>query len=432
MEFVNNLVGVYDRTNLSQLSSTDLGTFTAVPSGLYTSDPQIQWDPLGNRWFYAAVAFNANFTNNYLLFGWSKTADPSDLANGWCRYASPTGAIITDYPKLGHDANFVMIGDNQYDGSQSGLPFVTADIWAIAKPAASATTCSGSVTATHFADATHVLKNSDGTGAFTPVPANTTDSFANGYIVAAHDVSVTPQSKVMVWQMTPGPKLVAKGDISVGASYSVPAGVPAAGRALPDRQPRRAADAGGRAQSIHRAGAEAVWTQHTVAGSGGRTIVRWYEILPGTLKIRQQGQLSSTTDYYWNAAISPSIAGNDAMIEYNRGSSTLLSLIGAQTRTSSTPLGPDGRRRGAARIEQRRRTRRPHSRPTARPTRAAGATTPAPRRIRRTRESSGAATRSTVGVIFGFAQWQTQNFAITTNGPPPSAPAAPTGLTATR
>src|SRR2546426_797837 len=46
LEFVNNLVGVYDKTNLNQLSSTDLATFTAVPSGLYTSDPQIQWDPL--------------------------------------------------------------------------------------------------------------------------------------------------------------------------------------------------------------------------------------------------------------------------------------------------------------------------------------------------------------------------------------------------
>ena len=49
LEFVNNLVGVYDRSNLTLLSSTDLGTFTAVPFGLNTSDPQIQWDPQGNR-----------------------------------------------------------------------------------------------------------------------------------------------------------------------------------------------------------------------------------------------------------------------------------------------------------------------------------------------------------------------------------------------
>src|SRR5712691_5503499 len=326
LELVNNLVGVYDKTNLSQLSSTDLATFTAVPSGLYTSDPQIEWDPLGNRWFYGAVAFNGNFTNNYLLFGWSKTADPSDLANGWCRYASPTGAIIADYPKLGHDANFVTFGDNQYDGGKPGLPFVTADIWAISKPAASATTCSGSVSATHFADATHILKNSDGTG--------------------------------------------------------------------------------------------------------GRTIVRWYEFLPGTLKIRQQGQLSSTTDYYWNAAISPSIAGNDAMIEYNRGSSTLLPVIGAQTRTSSTSLGQMDTGEvllGSSSAPDEETAFQTNCSPNPCRWGDYSGATPDP-------SNSGVVWGSNQidgGVVFGYAQWTTQNFAIATNGPPPSAPAAPTGLTAT-
>src|SRR5438105_8837902 len=125
LEFVNQMVAVYDRNNLTLLSSTDLGTFTGTPSSLATSDPQIQWDPQGNRWFYGAVAFNSNFTSTYILFGWSKTADPNDLAGGWCRYSNPTGANIPDYPKLGHDANFVIFGTNIYDGSQSSLPFVT-------------------------------------------------------------------------------------------------------------------------------------------------------------------------------------------------------------------------------------------------------------------------------------------------------------------
>jgi hypothetical protein len=62
-------------------------------------------------------------------------------------------------------------------------------------------------------------------------------------------------------------------------------------------------------------------------------------VLPGSLKIRQQGELASATDFYWNAAISPSSLGNDAMISYNRGSSSLLAVIGAQTRTKSTALG---------------------------------------------------------------------------------------------
>ena len=205
LEFVNQLVGVYDRNNLNLLASTDLGTFTAAPSGFLTSDPQIQWDPAGNRWFYVAIAFTSNLNNSYILFGWSKTADPSDLAGGWCRYGTQTGTNFPDFPKLGHDANFVLVGTNVFDTSQSSLPFVTADVWAIAKPPATQSTCGASVTTTHFADATHLLKNADGTLAATPVPANTTDSAAGGFIVSAHDPSVTPQSKLMVWHIAAGP-----------------------------------------------------------------------------------------------------------------------------------------------------------------------------------------------------------------------------------
>jgi len=199
VEMVNQLVGVYDRSNLALLSSTDLGSFAAVPSGLTTTDPQIQWDPQANRWLYGLIGFATG--NNYLLFGWSKTADPSDLANGWCRYGVFTGSNLQDYPKLGHDANFVTFGSNVFDDSKPGFPFVTANIWAISKPAAGDSTCSLPV-ATYFADATQLLKNSDGTLAFTPVPANTADAATNDYIVAAHDPTSGPQTKVMIWHMT--------------------------------------------------------------------------------------------------------------------------------------------------------------------------------------------------------------------------------------
>ncbi|HXL17263.1 MAG TPA: hypothetical protein VN961_07060, partial [Streptosporangiaceae bacterium] len=427
VEMVNQLVGVYDRSNLTLLSSTDLGTFTAVPSGLATSDPQIQWDAQGNRWLYGAVGFNSNLTNTYLLFGWSKTSDPSDLAGGWCRYATSTGTNIPDYPKLGHDANFVMFGTNVYDGSNASLPFVTADIWAIAKPAAGQSTCSGSVSATHFGDSAHVLRNGDGTPAFTPVPANTTDTSANGYIVAAHDVSVTPRSKVMVWHMTPGPTLVANGDISVGSSFGVPPNVPQPGTSyLIDSLDGRLTQAV--ANFDPSAGAEAVWTQHTVAGSG-RSIVRWYEFLPGSLAIRQQGQLASATDFYWNAAISPSSAGNDAMISYNRGSSSLLPVIGAQTRTKSTPLGQLDAGEvllGSSSAPDQETLFQGNC--TANPCRwgdYSGATPDPlnPGVVWGSNQLSGAG-------FFGFAQWTTQNYAITTGGTPPTAPAAPTGLIA--
>ncbi|HEV2413222.1 MAG TPA: fibronectin type III domain-containing protein [Candidatus Dormibacteraeota bacterium] len=427
MEFVNLLVGVYDRTNLTLLSSTDLGTFTAVPSGLTTSDPQIQWDPQGNRWFYAAIGFATNLTNSYILFGWSKTADPSDLAQGWCRFATFTGTNFPDFPKLGHDANFLMIGANVFDTSKSTLPFVTGDVWAIPKPPASATTCSGSVTVTHFADASHVLKNADGTAASTPVPANTFDSSANGYIVSAHDPSVTPQSKAMVWHMAPGPVLVADGDISVGAKYAAPPSVPQPGTSfLIDSLDGRFTQA---VQLFDpSAGAEAVWTQHTVAASG-RSAVRWYEFLPGSLAIRQQGQLANATDYLWNAAIAPSSAGNDAMISYNRGSSSQLSLIGAQTRTQSTPLGqmdPGEVILGTSSAANQETLFQGNCSPNPCRWGDYSGATPDPLQtgvVWGANQIDGA-------VVFGFAQWQTQNFAISTGGTPPQPPAPPTGLNA--
>src|SRR6266568_1923127 len=427
LEFVNQLVGVYDRSNLALLSSTDLGTFTAVPSGLATSDPQIQWDPQGNRWFYGAVAFNSTLTNDYLLFGWSKTADPNDLAGGWCRYATPVGGNIPDYPKLGHDANFVTFGTNVYDAGKPSLPFVTADIWAISKPVASQSTCSGSVTATHFADAKHILKNTDGTPAFTPVPANTADAAANDYIVAAHDVSVTAQSKVMVWHVKPGPVLIADGDVSVGSSYSAPPNVPQPGTTyLVDSLDGRLTQAV--AHFDPNAGAEAVWTQHTVAGSG-RSVVRWYEFLPGSLTIRQQGQLASATAFYWNAAISPSSAGNDAMISYNRGSASLLPVIGAETRTNSTPLGQlDAGELLLGSSSDADQETAFQGNCTANPCRWGDYSEATPDPINPgvvwgTNQIIGAA-------VFGFAQWETQNFAISTGGTPPQPPGSPSGLVA--
>ena len=426
LEFVNNLVGVYDRNNLALLSSTDLGTFTAVPSGLITSDPQIQWDPQGNRWFYAAIGFDQNLTNSYILFGWSMTADPNNLAAGWCRYAIQTGTNFPDFPKLGHDASFVIIGTNVFDTSKSGLPFVTSDIWAIAKPPATQSTCSASVSSTHFADATHPLKNADGTPAATPVPANTSDNFATGYIVSAHDPSVTAQSKLMVWHMAAGPTLVADGDIAV-PTYAAPPSVPQPGVSyLLDTLDGRFTQAV--AHFDPDAGAEAVWTQHTVAESG-RSAVRWYEILPAALTVRQRGELSSSTDYYWNAAISPSTSGNDAMITYSRGGASLLAVAAAQTRTRSTPLGQMDA--GEVRLAS--------SSDADQETLFSGNCSPNPCRWG---DYAGATpdpanpgvvwgSNQVIGpYVFGLAQWETQNFAITTGGAPPAPPMTPTGVTA--
>src|SRR5260370_980228 len=185
---VNQLVAVYDRNNLALISSQDLASFVGAPAGVSTSDPQIEWDAAANRWLYTEIGFATG--NNMLVFGWSKTSDPSDLANGWCHYGVGTGSNLQDYPKLGHDAHFLVVGSNVYDDRSSSFPFVTANVWAIPKPAANDSTCSSSPTATFFAHATHLLKNTDGTLAVTPVPANAADTAANHPTCAGTEAAI--------------------------------------------------------------------------------------------------------------------------------------------------------------------------------------------------------------------------------------------------
>ncbi|HEX2646409.1 MAG TPA: hypothetical protein VHO95_04215, partial [Candidatus Dormibacteraeota bacterium] len=413
IEMVNQLVGVYDR-NLTKISSSDLGSFVGVPSGVTSTDPQVQWDPQSNRWLYAEIGFASG--NNYIVFGWTKTSDPTDLANGWCHYGIFTGHNIEDYPKLGHDAHFLIIGTNVYDDG-TNFPFITADVWAIPKPAANDSTCSSPVSATHFADATHLLKNTDGTLAFTPIPANATDAVTNDYIFGAHDSTLAPQSKVMVWHMqaNPAPVLVADGDVSVG-SFATPASAPQPGTTYQlDTLDGRLTQVVAHFDPV--AGAEAFWTQHTIAGPGKRSVVQWYELAPSLASpIVQQGTVSSNTDFIWNAAISPSINGSDAAIFYNRGSASQLSLIGAQSRTKTTPAGqmdPGEVVLGTSQAANQENAFQGNC--TSNPCRwgdYSGAT-PDPNNagvVWGTNQIDGPA-------FLGFAQWTTQNFAISTGAP---------------
>src|SRR2546428_3283112 len=409
MEFVNQFVGVFDRNTLARVNSLDLASFVGAPSGLTTTDVQIQWDPQSNRWIYALIGFQTG--NNYVLFGWTTTADPSNLPGGWCRYGVGTGSSLNDYPKLGHDANFITIGTEVCSNPLPTYPFPTANMSATPKPLAGDSSCSSPVSAWYFADATHLLHNADGSLAFTPVPANTADGSSTGYVVGAHDDTTAAQSKVMVWHFAPGPTLVADGDMIVG-TFSVPPSVPQPGSTyLLDSLDGRLTQAVQLRDPA--AGVEAVWTQHTVAGAGGRAVIRWNEFVPSTLSVLQEGEIGSDTDHIFNAAISPSSGGNDAAMFYNRGSASTLALIGAQTRQSSTPPGQMDAGEvvlgTSATFDQE--------------TLFQGNCTTAPCRWG---DYSGASPDpSNAGVVwgsnqlagpafFGFAQWPTENFAVST------------------
>ena len=339
VEFVNRTgITAYDRELNHVSGPVSLGEFIGFPFD-EVFDPQIQWDPSWGRWVYAMDDVEGP-TDNYLAFGWSKTADPTNLSTeepggGWCGYFIDTEELFDDYPKLGHSNSGLTIGTNVFNTSDE---FLGSRIWSIAKPA-SPQTCPGLGAGT-IASTALPLVTQDGDVAFTPVPANTADSSGNSYVVAADAPFVSGDAQVMGWHISGaggGGTLFADGNMNV-SPFAVPANVPQPGTSeVLDSLDTRLTNAV--AVTDPAVGQEAVWTQHTVDGPGGRSVVRWYELLPGTPTVRQEGTVSDPSQFVFNAAISPTAQGDAAAIDFNHGSGTLFPDMHAQSRDASTPLG---------------------------------------------------------------------------------------------
>jgi hypothetical protein len=67
-------------------------------------------------------------------------------------------------------------------------------------------------------------------------------------------------------------------------------------------------------------------------------VVRWYELVPGTLTVRQTGTISDTSNFVFNGAIAPTLTGG-AVVNYDTGASTARVQIKAQSRVGSDPAG---------------------------------------------------------------------------------------------
>jgi hypothetical protein len=355
VEMVNSTIGVR-LLGSSGFTTSNLATFGAANTNDCAFDPQISWDQQGGRWLYSfddqVPAGNCGtISNNYVAFGWSKTSNPSDLTNGWCHFVIPTGTDFFDYDKLGHDNNFINIGANVFANSGNGA-FETAVIVSISKPARGSTACTLPSKLDFFGSPGAPLRNADNSVAFTPVPAITTDSFGAGYVVAAHDAGMGTASKVMVWHVTSNagtPVITADGDIAVPA-YGAPPNVPqpvtgatscsTVGNCLDSLDGRLT-------QAVVRydpdARRETIWTQHAVhdASIGALSVERWYELIPGlNTAPRQTGTVSDPALYIFNGAISPTLAGNEAVIFYNAGNGSAggFASFRVQSRNTLTAL----------------------------------------------------------------------------------------------
>ncbi len=343
LEMVNAEIAVYSRSDLTEIGApVDVATFTG---GVSPCDVQVKYDPDSDRWFYSALRCDGTTSSNQLYVGWSKTSDPSDLIEGWCRFSvsSTPATALDDYPKLGLDASHLIIGANTFDAG-SGL-FETAHILAAAKPPAGTLGNCATPSFTVFGSALAPLPTSSGNLAFTPQPATISNrSGTTGYVVAA-DLDDANQdrtgSNLMVWHVGgsgASPTLVADGDVAV-PSFSVPPAIPQpAGTDTIDPLDARLTQAVAATDPGLTGSPEAVWTQHTVSDGASGAAVAWYELVPATLTLHQSGRITDTSGFAFNGAIAPTLNGG-AVIDYNTGGSGQNVDIEAQSRSSGDPAG---------------------------------------------------------------------------------------------
>jgi hypothetical protein len=343
VEMVNSSIAVYSRTNLTLVNSSTLDAFTGQPPGVPLCDPQIQWDPAAARWLFSILYCNTSSSVQLVVFGWSKTPDPTNLAAGWCQFQFANSPYILDYQKLGHNTNYMIIGGNLYNETNPSTnpPFVSAGIeWAQLPASSTDTSCTPPASS---GGNQLPLKNGDATTlTFTPVPVNTDTSATDGYIASAYDVggNVTggtgPKTKVAFWHLDSGGVLHADNDVTV-FSYDIPSSAPQPGTldtidTLDGRLTQAVGDP-----------VRGFYTQHTVAGPAGRSAVNWYEfvVTGSTVMLAQEGQVSNASDWVFDAAISPRFDGFGAVIAYNRVSTVAghFPVVAAQVRFASTAAG---------------------------------------------------------------------------------------------
>lgn len=375
VEMVNAKIGVFDRHTLSLVNSQSFEDFIKHPedngfddnSGPF--DPQMIWDPATSRWFYLMDDIGPETVpgqkngSDYLAFGWSKTSDPTDLTNGWCHFRINTdskfgglqGQYLADYPKLGDNNTQLAFGANLFNnlvapsmGSDETGGFASASILTVPKPANGNTACPAETSFQNSANARGgpgqafggVLQTSSSQPAFTPVPVNTFDSSGTGYVMIADSpADGASRNTLSAYTFNGAGAISAAPQRFTVPPYDVPGNAPQPGTGnVIDTLDGRLTQAVGHADP-RAGGAEAIWTQHTVNGTGDRAAVRWYELIPAGGQVRQQGTIADSASFAFNAAISPASDGAHAAFDYSLSGPTQLPKILARSRSGSQQLG---------------------------------------------------------------------------------------------
>lgn len=342
IELVNSKFAIYNRTDDTPLSKGTLNALTGESSLNSVFDPQVIWDATTKRFYYAADDV-VSATDNRLAFGFSTTASPSSAAD-WCKYTIQFGSDFPDYPKLGDSSGLLLLGTNTFSASNT---FLGSDLYSVTKPPAGTTGCPDISSFT--VDSRLSLTNSDGTGAFTPVPTNQIDTSGSGWVVAIPQS--LPASYLSLYQVTSntdGTMNVSPASNVTVPTYDVPNNAPQPNTTnrLDTLDARNTQAVSATDPSRGTSGATAIWTQHTIFGGSG-AVVRWYEINPATASLFQRGTIAGGSGrYIFNGAISPdrkftSTAtkfGGSMVLGFNSSSSTQRPDIRTVSKIGANPV----------------------------------------------------------------------------------------------
>ena len=302
IELVNRKFAIYNKTSNTPISQGTLSALAGVSETHNTFDPQVIWDPQQARFFYAMDDVVSETSNN-LAFGFSKGPSPNGAAD-FCHYLFSYGSEFPDYPKLGDTQHFITMGVNTFSGNS----FVGSDVaWVTKPPAGNLATCPS---AGSFGGGVEFgLEDQASNGIFTPVAVNQTDTSPTGYVVArSGGLPATFLSLHRVTRNADGTANIQSPGQNVNVpSYTVPADAPQPGTPdvldTLDGRPTQAIS--GIDPRFGASGVNAIWTQHTIAGTGGRSVVRWYEINPVARTRLQTGTIQNANQFIFNGAISP-------------------------------------------------------------------------------------------------------------------------------
>ena len=300
VQLTNRRFGIYSRTSSIPISQGTLSDLAAAAVNNF--DPQVIWDGNTGRFFYAMDSVFSS-TDNRIALGFSRTATPNNGTTDWCHYLLPYGARFPDYPKLGDNQLFMLIGVNNF---QPG--FVGSDLIAIRKPGSGTISTCPSLGFGIFFN----VRDTTGQLVFTPTPSNGIDANGFGYAISRN--LFLPSTRLWIHPISAGsattlPTLLAARVVNV-PSYTVPAdatqplfpgGVGSPRLDTLDARPWQAILSRNPSRNFD----FSLWTQHTVP-NGATSMLRFYEIRPtqNPVLLLRTGTVASAGAFLFNGAIS--------------------------------------------------------------------------------------------------------------------------------